>query len=882
MQDIERRANDNLYMFTLTHPERYGTLEAYRSRTACFKELVRRMVPDGWTVSKDPGVWCQALPPEKRAPDAGFKIHVSTKHDKAIETLQAIVPVLVEEGTAFKVLVDEQILDVSNSYLWGRQGCGKFITIYPADVDQLKRLLERIHKLTTSFDGPYILSDRRYKESKILFYRYGAFRKAERVNVYGEPMSFLRTADGQLIQDQRLPYFALPEGISDPFPDTEEESEEIILNGRYKAIEPLGSYMKRGVYRCLDLETETEVVVKEGRPFVNRGRRNPYDLVDLLKNEHRILKILEGTGMAPRPVDFFQEWEHSFLAMEMAGGMTLLRYCASGNLSLVFGVDLSVDDVRKYCERFVSITRKLLAGIRAIHEQGVVIQDISPQNILFDPERDKLTFIDFEAAFTERDDMMSPIVPLRTPGFGVKAREGEKPTVAEDYKALSSLLGNFLYPPTSFFALAPQHRRPMLSHIAAEKGVPEAFISLIFEVSERPEDADELVLQAERSIEGVTAPKPMRPLLSDDDLRGILSDIGSYIVDQIQSGGDPLDLPMDYRRFFTNRLSAAYGASGIALFLHRATGKVPGVFLDALASEASKIDNDRYTPGLYMGSSGVAWTLLSLRMRKEAEALMETAGRSPMLFESADLFYGASGWGLANLFFFKRLGDEKYLKAAIDAFAEIKPKLERDGDGYFYTNAGDVYSGLGHGASGIGYFLLRLHQVTRQDEHLEIAKGLLDYDVAKAEERDGHVLFHRSAKNRLFYPYWRIGGAGVGSIALRFHAALGEPRYLELARKVMRNLTGAFSVFPTNFFGMAGFGNFFMDMHRHTGEEAYRKEARRFVDRIMLFAIEKPSGIVFPGEELIRLSTDYGTGSAGTGMFIHRILAGGGIPWLDF
>jgi hypothetical protein len=50
----------------------------------------------------------------------------------------------------------------------------------------------------------------------------------------------------------------------------------------------------------------------------------------------------------------------------------------------------------------------------------------------------------------------------------------------------------------------------------------------------------------------------------------------------------------------------------------------------------------------------------------------------------------------------------------------------------------------------------------------------------------------------------------------------------------------------------------------------------------MLFAIEKPSGIVFPGEELIRVSTDFGTGSAGTGLFLHRLLTGGGMPYFDF
>jgi hypothetical protein len=882
MQDIERRVRDGLYMFTFIHPERYRGVDTYRSRTADFKHLVGRLLPEGWAIRDAPGVWCQIRAPKDRLPESGFKIHVSAKHDHARETLEAVVPILVDEGADFKVLVDEPILDLSNSHLWGRGMCGKFITIYPADEDHLKRLLERLHEVTKGFEGPYILSDKRYKDSKVLFYRYGVFRGAERVNVFGEMVGFYRTTDGRVLPDVRLPYFTLPEGIADPFPDVEEEAAEIILKGRYKAIASLGSSSKGGVYKCFDLETSTEVVVKEGRPLVNRGRRNPYDVVDCLKNEHRILKLLEGTRAVPPPVDFFQEWEHTFLVMKMAKGVPLGTYCGSGEFSIIAKANPSADDVRDFCEKFVSISRKLIAGLRSIHEQGVVIQDISPHNILIDAERGELTFIDFEAAYTERGDGPSPIIGIRTPGFGVHARRGEKPTVSDDYAALSSLLGDFLYPPTPFFSLAPKLRRPMLARVAKEKAVPEAFLRLIFGVAEQPSRADELLAEAEHSIEGITAPEPLPPARTDQDLRSIVDAIGSYIGDQIRSSADPLDLPVDYRCSFTNRLSVAFGASGIALFLKRATGEVPGAFLDALGREAAAIKNETFAPGLYMGSAGVAWTLLSLGMREQAEALMDTAAKSPILFENADLFYGAAGWGLTNLFFFRRLGDEKYLKNAVEAFASIKPKLEREGRGYAYANDGHVYSGLGHGPSGIGYFLLRLHEATQRDEHLEVARGLFDFDIANAEEKDGDLMFRRAVGDPVFYPYWRIGSAGVGAVALRFHAALGDSRYIKVAREVARSLAGAYTVFPSNFFGMAGLGSFFVDMHQHTGEEGYREEARRLVDRIMLFAIEKPTGVAFPGEELLRISTDYGTGSAGTGMFIHRIIAGGGVPYLDF
>jgi hypothetical protein len=883
MQGIDRRAKDRLIAFTVIHPERYGSLEGYRSEKEDFRNQLKGLLPDGWKVGETPGVWCEVQPPQNRIPDGGFKIHLSTTHDKARDMLATVVPILVEERVAFKVLVDEKILDLSNSTFWGRGACGKFITIYPADTDELKRLIERVHDATKDFRGPYILSDKRYKDSKVLFYRYGAFKKAQRVNVYGEPIALVRTASGELLPDYRLPYFALPEGVDDPFPDAEEEDEEDALNGRYRATASLGSSSKGGVYRCLDLKTSEEVVVKEARPFVNRGRINPYDAVDCLKNEYQVLKRLEGSGVTPRAIELFQEWEHTFVAMELAKGMPLSSYLGRWRSSILLMTAPTAADVRNYCQEFLAMTRKIIAGARIIHERGVVIQDISPRNILFDAEPCEVTFIDFEAAYLKEADVDGPIIPIHTPGFGVSRRIGEPPTVAGDYKALSRILGEFLYPPTPFFALAPQHRAPMLAHVAKEEGVPDAFVRLILGVGEQPEKADDLLAEAERSIETITEVQPLAPLREDGDLRTIVSSIGSYILDQSRIGDDPLDLPTDYRRFVTNRLSASYGASGIALFLKRTRGEVPEAFLNALVREAAKIDNHTFAPGLYMGTAGVAWTLLELGLRTEAEALMDVAAKSPIVFENADLFYGASGWGLANLYFFAQLSDEKYLKNAVEAFEQIKPKLNKDKGGYCYKNTDAVYHGLAHGASGIGYFMLRLYRVTGKEEHLEVAKGLLDFELASAEEEaQGYVVFRRSTEENVYFPYWRIGGAGVGTVALRFHAALGEDRYLQLARKIARHLEGGYTVFPTNFAGMAGIGNFFVDMHRRTEEAAYLEESRRFVDRVMLFALERPSGIVFPGEDLLRISTDYGTGSAGIGLFIHRIIAGGGLPYLDF
>ncbi|WP_437683493.1 lanthionine synthetase C family protein [Sorangium sp. So ce131] len=376
---------------------------------------------------------------------------------------------------------------------------------------------------------------------------------------------------------------------------------------------------------------------------------------------------------------------------------------------------------------------------------------------------------------------------------------------------------------------------------------------------------------------------PATPRRSNEDLRKIVAAIGSHLVAQIQSGDDPLDLPTDHRRYTTRPLSVAHGASGIALFLKRTRGEVPAVLLDALARKAPRSGDDHHAPGLYMGSSGIAWTLLELGLRSEAEALMDVAARSPILFEIDDMFHGAAGWGLANLFFFTQLGDERYLRNAADAFDRIKPRLKRGRGGGLFEDTAAAYHGLAHGASGVGYFLLRLYRATGQAEHLEAARALLDHDLASlGGEAHASPARRRSAvEERAPCASWRSGSAGIGAVALRFHAALGEERYLAAARDIARQVERGATSSPTNFSGTAGIGNFFVDLHRRTGEEGYLEEARRLVDRVMRFALKRPPGLAFPGEDLVHVSADYGAGSAGTGMFIHRVIAGGGLPYFD-
>ncbi|MDZ7344133.1 MAG: mercuric reductase, partial [candidate division KSB1 bacterium] len=140
--------------------------------------LVKGLLPDGWQFSRK-GTWYVCNPPDDRfnhLPMQGWKIHVSSSINNAGDILRAIVPILARDNINFKFALDLRILALMNSKGWARQGAGKFITIYPLDEMQFKSLIEELYQATRDFQGLYILSDRRYKDSRVIFYRSGGIR----------------------------------------------------------------------------------------------------------------------------------------------------------------------------------------------------------------------------------------------------------------------------------------------------------------------------------------------------------------------------------------------------------------------------------------------------------------------------------------------------------------------------------------------------------------------------------------------------------------------------------------------------------------------------------------------------------------------------------
>ncbi|WP_329104834.1 class III lanthionine synthetase LanKC N-terminal domain-containing protein [Streptomyces sp. NBC_01439] len=501
------------HLFGLVDDRHYEPLSR-RAITPQYRDALQRLLPDAWALERS-DVWLHArmvagttgmrgvrgvadssrrtAPP----PAQGFKIHVSSAPAHALRLFDLVVPVCVDNGVEFKTAADPVLLGVINSKTQERGFSGKFMTIYPPDEDVFVELIETLYRRTVDepVDGPYVLSDRRYRDSRVLFYRYGGFRPPRRLNIDGTHSTFLVSPDGTYVADERLPYFRLPPWVRDPFAEepAEEPAEDsaarpagepaaTLRDGRYRIEGALTFSNAGGVYHGTDRVTRTPVVVKEARRLTNcwtSGNRT-VDSVDMLRHEYEVLRRLEGLEFVPRPVDLFQEWEHTFLVEERVDGIAFHDFWARDDVILAPYIRRE-GRVARFVPRFREVVGRLIHMVDEVHARGVVLGDLSPNNVLIDPETLRMWFIDFESAVHEDDEAALLAYGTRwgTPGFLHPDRASrDRLLPCDDWYAAAMLLYSSVVPATAFFALNPLAQDLILDELVA-LGVPDRVRSVV-------------------------------------------------------------------------------------------------------------------------------------------------------------------------------------------------------------------------------------------------------------------------------------------------------------------------------------------------------------------------------------------------------------------
>ena len=294
--------------FLVAREDFFESLEHYSVNIDDFYSGVKAILPRGWEC-RHSGAWFGCGPTGAARPLQGWKLHVSATLGNARAVLDAASIVLVALEVPFKFALDRRILAKMNGRNWSRGGSGKFITAYPKNVDEFRCAAERLVAATGSYTGPYILSDRRVPGSKVVSYRYGGFARRRDLRLEGDFTAYVLAPDGTHVADVREPRFVVPPWTSDPYPqEADSDEDDALRDGRYEIKSVLSFSNAGGVYAAFDRHTGEEVVIKEARPDVAIGAED-YDAVASLQKEFRILNRLAGTGVAPEPIELFQEWQ---------------------------------------------------------------------------------------------------------------------------------------------------------------------------------------------------------------------------------------------------------------------------------------------------------------------------------------------------------------------------------------------------------------------------------------------------------------------------------------------------------------------------------------------------------------------------------------------
>lgn len=865
------------------HPDFFIPFDA-RLPDDTYYDHVTSLLPAVWRMKQD-YFWTYVHPREGNKMMQGWKIHVSTLPDRAFHTLDKVVSICVAHDTEFKFASDPKILKQLLSKTCSRSSSGKFATIYPKDVTTFKSILEALYQELKDEKGPYILSDKPYRDSKVIYFRYGGFKSLSGQTVDGEKTAYILNDRHTYVEDVRQASFYLPEFIQKEFSEIfsseelgietqtdDQDNESPYFNGCYDVTAVIKASNAGGVYLANDINTQQSVLIKEARPFIGISE-DGYDVIGQLKKEYRLLKRVEHLGIAPKVYSLFDEWEHKFLAQELVEGLTLKNFQAK--INKITHSKATTQDIQNWFKDVVKVSINILKCIDKLHGEKIVFGDISPHNIMVNEDTLEVKFIDFEGAYERGVD--KPI-NLFTPGFATYDRLDRRETkYSDDYYALGCVILGMTIPNTTLLQLNKNYANNLLLNLEQDYGIPTTFKTIINELlTNDSANLSEIVEQLESIKFDDIKAFDFDVNLKLKKLPGVAKDylkrIHIYNSNNTEVKSEKRALPTGPQ--MSDLFALDKGVVGATYCWKKTNGVVPEALLDWIDDKLKrKIEGS--LPGLLNGLSGIAWALDDLGFESEAKSLLHHALHHSSLFQKMSLGYGAAGFGLTLLHFWHQYDIQSYLDQATriaDVICETAIEHENGVCWEDPESDNGVSLGLFEGGSGIALFLAYVYCVTKEPRYLALAQKGFAFDLAYEKDARGSIGFPRNTRDTIVYPYYAFGSAGIATVALRLYAITKDSQYRSFIDRVSADITHKYTINAGLATGLAGLGNFLLDAYHFLNEDRYWYDAHQVVDGLQLSVIERDDGIVFPDGNRLKVSVDFEEGSSGIALFLQRFL----------
>lgn len=835
----------DLLLYTYTDKNYYETIEhADWNADAEWRELISKYVSVKYSIRSDEA-YIYASFEGKEYPHGGWKIHVSASYEDMDGVLKTVIPVLVKTRVSFKIVRSKKLYLMLSQKPFPRTAYGKLITVYPDDEEQFVVLLKELHIITKKYNGPRVLTDRKYDESNVLYYRYGGIKPLEFKDCDGNVKTFIKDGYGNWIEDIRRPYYVEIPGIVCPVP--EEKYVKSLLIEKYDIIDALTFRNTGGVYNAKDKKTGEELIIKESRPYTALDE-NGNDAISIRKREYALLEELKDSGYVPRVREALMDSGHFFLVEEKIQGESLHDFVMYKS-AYIYGK--SSIYVKRYLIEILDIFKNIAKALVNLEDRLIHVCDISSDNIIIEPGH-SIKFIDLEGWGREKNvimtknlfDLTSAETPIREYGklffFSVFGK-GELLDVNK----------------TCFYSfwedLEKEYSLPKCLFNFNKKCFENAYTS-----------AREVCTEIENVLGNVSSFNIARKRRFDKKIA--FGNILERGINGIESSkGKIKSAKYPHMPVVKNDYNYSTGRLGIDLALSKIGDKEIDIWKDI--SDELKRDDDPLL-GLYNGVCGCIWILLEI---ENAERALELSKRywDEEKIQSLDdsLYSGKAGVGLTCIKLYRETGEPEWLERAKKLESEMRNRLQEQKC---------ISYGLKKGLTGISLFYLYLYLVTEIEEYLQFGKEYLLKDIQGLKKMGksnaiGMKAFDDDIKSS---PYFMEGSSGFLSVLVRYAYVTNDNILYEKAKAIANSIKKTNCLSSTLFYGMAGMGNTLWDCSVFLQDKTYKNAALDMGRKCILYAgesIDGIDGLLFPDMYNLKYSADVGYGTAGILLFLQRM-----------
>ncbi|GLY86203.1 class IV lanthionine synthetase LanL [Actinoallomurus iriomotensis] len=833
--------------------------------------------PNGmWLVVEDPGF---------RLPPQGWKIHLAARPVTLLETVRRSLPALLSVPCHFKVIRSGPLLRDLNSSNNHPGSIGKAVTIYADEADVVD-LARRLAADLAGLEGPRVYSDRRVAPDAPVYYRYGPFRATYADNDDGDLELVVTGPDGRTSPGAAGESFWQPPWTPDPFAtaavERAAEAGAAMLGGRYEVVRALTRNGKGVVYRAVDLAGDREVIIKEARAFVNEDSRGR-DSRARLRNERYVLEKLRGLDGIPTVVDHFRHGDREYLAITDMGALALGRDVAENGLYTA--------DPAPRGRSLPRLAAALGALLDQVHERGVLVRDVGPTNIVLDGATGRPCLVDFEISHVEGPQMFG-----WTPGYSPPEQERDEPaTVEADYYSLGATLFYAAtgLPPTWLTDDPYNHDTERAAAVLDGRGgISDTILGLLAADTGRRRMAADAIRSGRFRDEPAVLPSSRAgspaPDRSAAGRTRRLNTAIEHSVTEVSRYAVRLMAGMDLTGgIVASPVNVYRGGAGIGMeLLHHEPAQDLARALAYWTSGQRTLRHGR--PAFYTGDTGIAVFVTAAGTALDDDILVSLAEpmARPVLSRvtADDQHNGLAGIGTGQLLAWRLTDDARRRDLAAECAARLlanDPALTEEPPDYADCAQVSRTLGFSHGLAGIVHFLLTYRAVAKGDA---VEPALRKRCDLLAQHVVPLIDAARSPSAKPMHASFCQGLAGIGATLVRAAHELGADGHLDLAREAA---AACHDLAPrmyalTQCCGLAGIGEFFIDLVQLTGDETYLGQAHRVADLILDRAGGPADAPVFPDTSLHGSSGSWSTGTAGVLTFLRR-LRDPGSPrlWLD-